>query len=199
MDQGIIRTLEHKYRSHLVCKFLQRSTAAKECYKISLFDAISMLPAPWNAFSQETFGNCYEKTRFCETSEPHNEEDDDSEVSSFIWEDVQEKVDVTFTYDEYVEADDNPLPCAVHKTDSHCTEDKNTETDDGEVDTPACKPISKRSEAMQCLHTYHHFVSGYPDVPQPVVKNAWILQHFNSDLFKKQVKQIMLDIFFNKE
>jgi hypothetical protein len=44
-DQGIMKSLKHKYCSHLVCKFLQRIKTIRECHKISLFEAISILPA----------------------------------------------------------------------------------------------------------------------------------------------------------
>jgi hypothetical protein len=49
--------------------------------------------------------NCYWKARL---SEPQNEGDDDSEVSLCIQEDV-EKMNVTFTFEDYSEADDNLL------------------------------------------------------------------------------------------
>jgi hypothetical protein len=41
-----------------------------------------MLAATWSAVIWETTGNCYWKARFCETSEPHND-DDDSEVHTY--------------------------------------------------------------------------------------------------------------------
>jgi hypothetical protein len=115
MDKGIIRSLKYKYHKRLVCKFLQRITTTRECYKVSLFDAISMLAASWNAVSWETIANCYWKARFFATPEPHIEDDDDSEVSPHIWKDVKEKMNVTFTSEEYVDADDNLLPCAVQE------------------------------------------------------------------------------------
>jgi hypothetical protein len=46
----------------------------------SIFDAIPMLAASWNAVSQETAANCYWNAGFCKTPEPLNEENDDSEV-----------------------------------------------------------------------------------------------------------------------
>jgi hypothetical protein len=117
---------------------------------------------------------------FCETPEPHNEEDDDSEVSPCIWEDVMEKMNVTFTFEEYVEADDNLLPSTVQEIDDLCTEDKNTEIDDEdeEEEAAACKPIPKCSEAMQCLETYRHFLGGIPDVPESIIRNLWELESF---------------------
>lgn len=45
------------------------------------------------------------KARFCEMSEPCSE--DDLEVSPCVWEDVQEKMTVTLTSEESVQADDS--------------------------------------------------------------------------------------------
>jgi hypothetical protein len=67
MDQGIIKFLEHKYRRCLVCKFQERLTTTEECYRMLLFDAISMLAASWNAVIWETNANCYQKAGFYET------------------------------------------------------------------------------------------------------------------------------------
>jgi hypothetical protein len=172
MDKGIIRSLKHKYHRRLVCKFLQRITITKECYKVSLFDAIPMLAASWNAVSWETTANYYQKARFCETPEPHNKEDDALEVSPYIWEDVKEMMNVTLTFKEYVQADDNLLPCAVQELDNLCIEDKNTQTDDNEEEEEAAaySPIPKCSQAMQCLDTYRNFLSGIPDVPESIVR-----------------------------
>lgn len=71
--------MKHKYFSCLVCNCLQRITAISECFKISLFDAIAMLAASWNAVSQETITDFYQRTRFHTTVELHNEEKDDLE------------------------------------------------------------------------------------------------------------------------
>jgi hypothetical protein len=49
MDQRIIRFLKHKYHRCLVCKFQQRITITKECYRVYFFDAISMHAGSWNA------------------------------------------------------------------------------------------------------------------------------------------------------
>jgi hypothetical protein len=118
-------------------------------------------PALWNAVSRETIANCYQKAGFFATPEPHNEDDDDSEVSPHIWEDVKEKMNVIFTSEEYVEADDNLLPCAGQETDDLCTEDENAETDVEDEEAAACKPVPKCSEAMQCLDTYLYFLSAF--------------------------------------
>jgi hypothetical protein len=43
--------------------------------------------------------------------------------------DIQEKINVTFTTEDYAEAEYNLLPCAVQETDALSTEYKNAEND----------------------------------------------------------------------
>jgi hypothetical protein len=62
------------------------------------------------------------------------------------------------------------LSCAVQEIDNLCFEDKSAETDDEEKGGATCKPILKYSEIMQCLVTYHHFLSGFPDMPESVIR-----------------------------
>jgi hypothetical protein len=72
-----------------------------------------------------------------ETSVPHDEEGDYSDISPCFWKDVEEKMNVTFTSGEYMESDDNLIPYAVHEIDSLCIEDKNIESDDKEDEVTA--------------------------------------------------------------
>jgi hypothetical protein len=91
-------------------------------------------------------------------------------------------MNVMFTCEEHAEADNNLIPCVGQETDSLCTEDKDTDTDDKEDETVTCQPIPKYSEPMQCLDVYHHFLSGIHDVPESTVKHLWELENFTSNL-----------------
>jgi hypothetical protein len=75
-------------------------------------------------------------------------------------ENIWEKIKLSFTFEEYLEAGDRLLPCAVQEI-----EDKNTDIDD-EEEAAACKRIPSCSEAVQCLDIFHLFLSGIPDVPE---------------------------------
>jgi hypothetical protein len=68
------------------------------------------------------------KARFCEMSEPHSEEGDNSEVSRCIWGDIQSQTNVAFISEETVEADNSLLLCAAQELDDLCFEDNSTET-----------------------------------------------------------------------
>jgi hypothetical protein len=75
-------------------------------------------------------------------------------------ENIWEKMKLSFTFEEYLEADDSILPCAVQEI-----EDKNTDIDD-EEEAATCKPVPNCSEAVQCLDTYHLFLSCIPDMSE---------------------------------
>jgi hypothetical protein len=66
-----------------------------------IFDAKSILAASCNSVSHETVSNSFQKCGFCEASKYHHEEHD-SEVTPRIWEYVQEKMNVTVMFEEYV-------------------------------------------------------------------------------------------------
>jgi hypothetical protein len=46
---------------------------------------------------------------------------------------------------------------------------------------------------------HHHFLNGIPDVPDSVIRNLRELENFTSNLFERQIKEMMLDLFFKKE
>jgi hypothetical protein len=46
---------------------------------------------------------------------------------------------------------------------------------------------------------YHHFLSSIPNVPESIIRNLSEVEHFASDLFERQVKEMTLDIFFKTE
>lgn len=55
---------------------------------------------------------------------------------------------MTFIFEEYVEAGDSHLPCAVQEIDNLSIEDKSAETDDKKVGLATYKPNPKYNE--QC-------------------------------------------------
>jgi hypothetical protein len=58
IDQRIIRSLKNKYYASCL-EVQQRIPSTKDCNKVPLFDAISMLPLSWNAISMEMIANYY--------------------------------------------------------------------------------------------------------------------------------------------
>jgi hypothetical protein len=58
-------------------------------------------------------------------------------------------------------------------------------TDDEEEEAAIRKLILKCSEVMECLDTYHHFLSGIPNVPKSLIRNLWELSNFTSNLTER--------------
>jgi hypothetical protein len=46
---------------------------------------------------------------------------------------------------------------------------------------------------------YRHLLYDIPEMPESIIRNLWELENFASNLFERQVKQMMLDTFFKKE
>lgn len=88
-------------------------------------------------------------------------------------EDVKEKMNVTLTFEQYLQADDNLLACAVQEIDNIGIEDKNTAADDEveEEEAAVFIPIPKCSESSQCLIKYWYFLSGISDMLESIVGN----------------------------
>jgi hypothetical protein len=94
-----------------------------------------------------SISNYFWKAGFCETPDAHHE--DDSQESPEIWEYIQEKMNVTFTFEEYEEVDDF-LPCTFQEIDDPCIENRKTETDDKnkKEEAAVCKPVPTCSKAL---------------------------------------------------
>jgi hypothetical protein len=46
---------------------------------------------------------------------------------------------------------------------------------------------------------YCHSLYDIPEMPESIIRNLQELENFASNLFERQVKQMMLDTFFKKE
>jgi hypothetical protein len=102
--------------------------------------------------SQHTFSDCFQKAGSFETHEVLNE--DNWEVSPCIWAGVQDKAKVTFTFEEYIQASDNLLSCAVQEIGEVCCEVGLKEENDEhyeEGEAVVYRSFPTCSEAMQCL------------------------------------------------
>lgn len=110
MDQGIIRSLKHKYHRCFNCNFLQSITFTKECYKVSLMPykhlqchgMLSVWKQLWTVIRRLNCVKCQNLTLKMMVTQ----------TKSVHLEDVHEKMNVTCPFAEYAETDDSPS-CAV--------------------------------------------------------------------------------------
>ena len=66
MDQGMIRALKAKYRSLAVCKLILVLEKKEPTPKFSILSVIYMLKKAWDAILNQTFTNCFRKSRISE-------------------------------------------------------------------------------------------------------------------------------------
>jgi hypothetical protein len=105
MDQGIIKALKQKIRRSFVLRSLQRLNYNEDRYKMSLLDAVSMLAMAWNSVGKDTIANCFGKAGFITNAEPAKQNaDGDDEVSCDAWPNLQEKLNIRSTFEEFVQA-----------------------------------------------------------------------------------------------
>ncbi|KAJ8888646.1 hypothetical protein PR048_008138 [Dryococelus australis] len=111
MDKSIIKNFKHNFRSHLCKTFLHDLEAKKLLTKISLL-AMHMTAASWTSMPQSVIANCFRKAGFTHASVSSRTGDEvEMLVPSDEWETLQEKLEFSSTFDEYVSVDDEALPC----------------------------------------------------------------------------------------
>ena len=62
MDQGVIRSLEARYRKNVVRKIIQSLEKKKTLTKNLLLQGMQMLISAWNALSTQKIVNCFQKS-----------------------------------------------------------------------------------------------------------------------------------------
>lgn len=201
MDQGIIRSLKEHFRKKLVCRLLQRLTETSKTYKINILDAICFLCSSWNCVSQQTIANCFRKAGFLNSdvvAVDDNEAEDD--FLDTTWRDLQEKMNLTTSFNDFVSVDQELLPCGVQNLEELCAETEGKSVgDDSEGETePEEKTIPKCGEALKFLDGYRNYLSGVDNVPENIIKCLWELENYTQKNFCVKSNQKKIDDFFKK-
>ena len=66
MDQGVIRLLKSKYRTHIIKTIINTIDNVKQIPSISILEAMKMLAHSWSEVSESTIINCFGKAGFRE-------------------------------------------------------------------------------------------------------------------------------------
>jgi hypothetical protein len=91
----------------MVLRLLQRLNSIKDSSKISLLDAVSMLAMAWNSVGKDTTANHFRKAGFITNAEPaKQDENSDDKVRCDAWSNLQDKLNIRPTFEEFVQADD---------------------------------------------------------------------------------------------
>jgi hypothetical protein len=117
MDQGVIKVLKHQFWKRLVGRMLQLikvnpGTKNLNNFRLSVLDAMHFLAASWDLISAAVISNCFRKAGFSEARNEGDEIDNQMEgIDEGAWEMLQQDLNFTCSFDDFVETDDDILPC----------------------------------------------------------------------------------------
>jgi hypothetical protein len=185
MDQGIIKALKHKFCRSVVLRLLQRLNSNRDSYKMFLLGAVSMLAMAWNLVGKDVIANCLRKAGFITNAEPAiQNKDGDDEVSCDEWPKLQEKLNITSTFEKIVQADD-ALPSHGEFIIDQLCDNVSSNPDELQMDGPVaydCPSVPTCSEAVEHLEKYEHFLRSNADVPEHVVQSLWNLKMYTANV-----------------
>jgi hypothetical protein len=134
MDMGVIKVLKHQFRKQLVGRMLQLikinpGTMNLNNFRLSVLDAMQFLAASWDLISAAVMSNCFRKGTFSEAVNEGDETDNQMEgIDEGAWEMLQQDLNFTCSFDNFVEIDDDVLSCGLISIDKLC--DKSSEAKD---------------------------------------------------------------------
>ena len=62
MDQGVIQSLKAKYRTKVMCKYINAVNSDKELPNVTILDVMIMVEQSWSTVPDTTIINCFTKT-----------------------------------------------------------------------------------------------------------------------------------------
>jgi hypothetical protein len=116
MDQGVIKVFKHQFQKRFVGRMLQLikiNPGAKNLnnFRLSVLDAMHFLTASWDLISTAVISNCFRKAGFSEAVNEGDEIDNQMEgIDEGAWEMLQQDLNFTCSFDDFVEIDDDVLP-----------------------------------------------------------------------------------------
>jgi hypothetical protein len=109
---------------------------------------------------------------------------------------LQQDLNFTCSYDDFVEIDDDVLPCSLISIDRLC--DESSEVKDINDTSEESVPVPMYCEAVKAVETLQQFLQSVNDVPESVIKSVWEIDTFIIGLAQKRTKQMILDPYFKK-
>jgi hypothetical protein len=92
-------------------------------FRLSVLDAIHFLTALWDLISAAVISNCFSKVCFSEAVNEGDEIDNHMEsIDEGTWATLQQDLNFTCSFDDFVEIDDDVLPCGLISIDKLCDE-----------------------------------------------------------------------------
>jgi hypothetical protein len=158
MDQGVIKVLKHQFWKRLVERMLQQlvkiNRGAKNLsnFRLSVLDAMHFLAASWDLISAAVISNCFRKAGFSEAMNEGDEIDNQTEGTDEVaWEMLQQDLNFTCSFDDFVDIDDDVLPCGLIIIDELC--DESSEVKDTNETSEESVPVPIYCEAVKAVET----------------------------------------------
>jgi hypothetical protein len=82
----------------------------------------------------------------------------------------------TCSFDDFVEIDEDVLPCVLISTDELC--DESSEVKDTNETSEESVPVPMHCEAVKAVEILQQFLQGVSDVPESVMKSVWEIDAF---------------------
>jgi hypothetical protein len=127
MDQGVIKVLKTYFRKRLVHKLLlhvsSNTAAPVHSFKLSVLNVMHYLAASWEQVGPTLIANCFQKAGFHISPEVVMGEEEEECVQD-EWDNVQEIFDFNGRFEDFIDVDDNVLPCSVQTVEQICEGDE---------------------------------------------------------------------------
>jgi hypothetical protein len=137
---------------------------------LSVLDAMHFLAASWDLISA-AISNCFRKAGFSEAVNERDEIDNQMEgTDKGAWEMLQQDLNFTCSFNDFVEIDDYVLPCGLISIDKLC--DESSEAKDTNETSEESMPVPMYYEAVRAVETLQQFLQSVSDVPQSVMKSV---------------------------
>jgi hypothetical protein len=167
-------------------------------FRLSVLDAMHFLAASWDLISEAVINNCFRKAGFSEAMNEGGEIDNQMEgIDEGAWEMLQQDLNFTCSFDDFVEIDDDVLPCGLISTDKLC--DESSEVKDTNETSEESVPVPTHCEAVKAVETLQQFLQSVNNVPKSVMKSVWEIDTFIVGMAQKRTKQMTLDSYFKKQ
>jgi hypothetical protein len=201
MDQGVIKVLKTYFWKRFVHKLLlhvsSNTAAPVHNFKLLVLNAMHYLAASWEQVGLTLIANCFKKAGFHISLEVVMGEeecvtDEEEECVQDEWDNVQEIFDFNGRFEDFIDVDDNVVPCSVQTIEQICVGDENVSESEEEGEEIV---VPSYNEALNAIATFRVFID---NVPETILKSIREAESFSIALRRKFTKQSTRDSFFVK-
>jgi hypothetical protein len=104
---------------------------------------------------------------------------------------------LTCSFDDFVEIDEDILPCGLISIDELCDESSKVKNTNEKSEESVPMPV--HCEAVKTVETLQQFLQSVSYVPESVMKSVWEIDAFIIGLAQKHTKQMTLNSYFKKQ